>query len=165
MIDHADSLNEGALALSYGNLAETYMMVGKLEQAIDAYKVAMRARGNTGASLTYGYAVSLDRDEQGAEALRVIRSLRRESFEAFRLEHDRGGVFYVPRGEEEYYFALLHEAFGDTEEAIERWNLYIKSGAHPQFQPRAKAHLDALTKQRNKAPPPVPPPDPFRDLR
>jgi tetratricopeptide (TPR) repeat protein len=164
MIDHADSLNEGALGLSYGNLAETFMMVGKLEEAIDAYKVAMRARGNGGTSLTYGYAVALDRDEQGAEALRVIRSLPRESFDRFREEHRLGGVFYVPRGEEHYYFGLLYEAFGEYEDAIDEWQLFLKSGAHPIFQPRAKAHLDALVRARRNRPPPVPPPDPIKDF-
>jgi tetratricopeptide (TPR) repeat protein len=165
MIDHADSLNEGALHLSYGNLAETYMMVGKLDEAIDAYRLALRARGNLGASLTYGYAVALDRDDQGVEAKRVIRSLPRESLTNFEDEYRKGHVFYVPAGEEEYYFALLYEAFGDTEESIERWQAYIKSGAHPQYQPRAKVHLDALTKQRGKAKPPAPPDDPIRDFR
>ncbi|MBX3156605.1 MAG: hypothetical protein KF773_11435 [Deltaproteobacteria bacterium] len=163
MIDHADSLNDGAQTISYGNLAETFMMVGKLEQAIDAYKTAIRVRGGD-ESVVYGYAVALDRDDQGAEARRVIRSLKRESFEAFVRKYREGLVFYVPKGEEYYYLGLLHEAFDEHEEAIEAWQLFVKSGAHPQFQPRAKAHLDALVKGRRHRPPVVPPPDPFKDL-
>ena len=57
----------------------------------------------------------------------------------------KGDTFFVPRGEEYYYFALAAEAFDHDEEAVEYWQRYIQSGAHPQFQPRARAHLAALS--------------------
>jgi hypothetical protein len=60
----------------------------------------------------------------------------------------RGDTFFVPEGEKHYYFALSDEAFGFDEEAIDNWKRFIASGAHPQYQPRAKAHLEALMKKK-----------------
>ena len=59
-------------------------------------------------------------------------------------------TFFVPYGEEFYYFALAYEAFGMTESAIEYWQKYLMSGAHPEYQPRAKAHLDPLLAERRR---------------
>ena len=70
----------------------------------------------------------------------------------------RGDTFFVPEGEKFYYFALGEEAFGLDDDAINFWRLFLNSGAHPQFQPRAKAHLDALLKKRRKSPLPIEPP-------
>ncbi len=81
------------------------------------------------------------------------------------MKVQQGGTFFVPEGEKFYYFALSDEAFGFEDEAIENWQRYIKSNAHPEFQPRAKAHLDVLLakKQRRKAVPIDPPwPELFR---
>ena len=47
-------------------------------------------------------------------------------------------------------FALAEEAFGQYEAAAVEWRAFIKSGAHPQYQPRAKQHLTALQGKRNK---------------
>src|SRR5262245_14685149 len=46
--------NRYSKKLLYGNLAETYMMVGRLDDAIDAYKEAWAAGGNI--SVVYGMA-------------------------------------------------------------------------------------------------------------
>lgn len=162
MLDHADSLSDGSLHTSYGNLAETLMMLGNMDEALEAYRESIR-RAHIGFSTEYGYAVALDRDEQTGEAMRILRFLKKKSLEDFEKDIADHLTFFVPTGEEEYYLALAHEAFDDVDEAIEHWNLYLKSGAHPQFQPRAKAHLDALVKKRRTMPPPVPPPDPFQD--
>lgn len=57
-------------------------------------------------------------------------------------------VFLVPAGEESYYFGLAFEAFGQLDEAIEHWRAFLRSGAHPQYHPRAKKHLDKLLAQK-----------------
>ena len=132
------------------NLAETYMMLGKLDQAIDTYREALRSSRHT--ETLYGLAVALDRDERGGQAHDLIVSQGEASMEEFHERVSNGTTFFVPRGEEYYYFALAYEAFGKTEDAIEYWQKYIDSGAHPEFQPRARAHLDPLLaakKRRN----------------
>jgi tetratricopeptide (TPR) repeat protein len=149
--DTGDGMNERVL----GNLAETYMMLGRLEEAIDTYKEALRGASDT--STWYGFAVALDRDERTDQALDVIRSLGEDERDNFHANVMRGRTFFVPAGEKYYYFALVDEALGSFDDAIEGWKAFIDSGAHPQYQPRAKAHLDALLKKRKSAPPANPP--------
>jgi len=135
----------------YGNLAETYMMVGRLDDAIDAYKEAINAGADT--SVVYGLAVALDRDERSAQALNLIRSKNaRSDYQQFMNKYVNHLVFYVPSGEEFYYFALIEEALGAYDASIQHWQQYIASGAHPQYQPRAKAHLDSLLAQKRLRP-------------
>ncbi|HLL20954.1 MAG TPA: hypothetical protein VK427_02435, partial [Kofleriaceae bacterium] len=61
------------------------------------------------------------------------------------------------------YYALAEEAFGNHDAALGYWRMFVGSGAHPQFHPRAKQHIDALAKKRASRP--APPPDPFLDVR
>jgi tetratricopeptide (TPR) repeat protein len=136
------------------NLAETYMMLGRVEEAIDMYREALR-RGASSSTM-YGYAVALDRDERTGEATDVVQSVGRKALDEFHRSVMTGETFFVPRGEEYYYFALAHEAFDEYDEAIEYWQKYIQSGAHPEFQPRAKAHLAALTAKHHAGIPKAP---------
>ena len=102
-----------------------------------------------GVSTVYGLAVALDRSHRGALALDFIRSQGLQGWELFRAQYNRHAIFFVPEGEVEYYFALRAEPFGEIAEAVDHWKAFIRSGAHPQFQPRAKEHLDALLLRRN----------------
>lgn len=158
LLDRADGLTMLRLEQVWGNLAETYMMLGKLDEAIEAYQVSIDKGASS--STYYGKAVALDRDERTAEALDIIKRQGIEAFDDFKDDIRLGGVFYVPAGEEFYYFGLIYEAFGYVNEAIANWKLFLKSGAHPQFQARAKQHLDALAAKAVARPRP-PPPDPF----
>lgn len=140
-----------------GNLAETYMMLGRVDDAIETYREALRGGSDT--ATWYGYAVALDRDERTQQALDVIKSLGRDQRDLFHTKVIRGDSFFVPEGEKYYYFALVDEALGLEDDAINYWRLFLNSGAHPQFQPRAKAHLDALLKKKKQRPAlPIEPP-------
>jgi tetratricopeptide (TPR) repeat protein len=145
ILARSDVPDETALA----NLAETYMMLGRLDDAIDTYRQALRTSRNT--ETLYGLAVALDRDERGAQAKELIVAQGEQAMAEF---HRRVTVlkqtFFVPYGEEFYYFALAYEAFGMTESAIEAWQKYLVSGAHPEYQPRAHAHLDPLLADRKR---------------
>ncbi len=126
------------------NLAETYMMLGRLDEAIDTYRQALRSNRNT--ETMYGLAVALDRDERGSQAKDVIIAQGQQALADFSAKIETGKTFFVPEGEEFYYFALSFEAFGRTEDAIKAWKVYIEKKPHPEFVPRAKAHLEALLK-------------------
>jgi tetratricopeptide (TPR) repeat protein len=139
-----------------GNLAETYMMVGRLEDSIEMYKLALRGAADT--STWYGFAVALDRDERSNQALEVIASLGKEQRDQFHARVARGDTFFVPEGEKFYYFALVDEALGMEDDAITFWRQYLNSGAHPQFQGRARAHLDVLLKKKRTRSPLIEPP-------
>ena len=141
-MDAADGAGEHVV----GNLAETYMMVGRIEESIEMYRQALRGASDT--STWYGFAVALDRDERTNQALEVISALGREQRDTFHARVIRGDTFFVPEGEKFYYFALVDEALGLEDDAINYWRQYIASGAHPQYQPRARAHLDALLRKK-----------------
>jgi len=162
LLERPDGVQGLVVQPIWGNLAETYMMLGRLDEAIETYQTAIRLGADT--STYYGLAVALDRDERTAEALDVIRGQGPRAFEQFKLQYHQQRIFFVPRGEEFYYLALASEALGYTTDAITQWRLFLQSGAHPPFQARAKAHLDALL-ARPKPPAPTTrlrAPSPFR---
>jgi tetratricopeptide (TPR) repeat protein len=148
------------LAFTWPNLAETYMMLGRLDDAIDAYKESLRTGART--STWYGLAVALDRDGRGALARDVMIAQGMAGYTLFRREVDNHRTFYVPRGEQYYYFALAEEALALYDEALDHWNKFIASGAHPQYQPRAREHVDALLAKRRAGQLPKPPTDFYR---
>ena len=127
------------------NLAETYMMLGDLEGAITAYRAALREHPQ--ASTAYGLAVALDRDGQGRGAREVARDQGLDAYQGFVTDVEEGHTFFVPAGEENYYFALIEESFGRTTEAIDHYREFLRSGAYPQYQARAQENLDALLKK------------------
>jgi tetratricopeptide (TPR) repeat protein len=147
ILRRAESMPDSGLEEVYGNLGETHMMLGRLDEAIDAYREAVGRGGKI--STVYGLAVALDRDDRGAQARDAILGLGREAVLKFKEDVGIGTTFFVPAGEVNYYYALIDESYGFDDAAIEAWDLYLKSGAHPQYQPRARAHRDALLKRRH----------------
>jgi tetratricopeptide (TPR) repeat protein len=138
-----------------GNLAETYMMLNRLDDAIASYYRAI-VLGAARVSTVYGLAVALDRDGSGDQAIRQIQGQGAEGFDAFTKECMRHTVFFVPAGESGYYFALASEAAGNYGVALSLWIRYIASGAHPEFQARAREHIEAL-RDKHVHPEPLPP--------
>jgi tetratricopeptide (TPR) repeat protein len=138
LVERSDlrSLPADQVATWLANLAETYMMVGRLADAIETYQRALGYR----ADFTYGYglAVALDRDGQTALAREVMVSYA--ATDRMRDLH-RGAVFFVPDGEIDYYLALGHEALGDFDQAVAHYRRFIASGAHPRYQARAAENL------------------------
>jgi tetratricopeptide (TPR) repeat protein len=124
------------------NLAETYMMVDRLDDAIATYERAAAIGADT--STLYGLAVALDRDGQGTRARRIIADQGKDAFEQFQASVAIGRTFFVPEGEAYYYLALVNEALGLNQQAIIHYDLFLRSGAHPQYQARAKHNRDAL---------------------
>lgn len=142
ILDRADGMTDASIEGVWGNLAETYMMLGQLEPAIDAYRTALRMGASS--STAFGLAVALDRDDNYPAAAELIRNLSQDAILDFRKAFINKSIFFVPRGEELYYFALIDQVLGYDAEAIGFWQQFIASGAHPQYQPRAKQHLDEL---------------------
>jgi tetratricopeptide (TPR) repeat protein len=142
-----NALDPGDAATWLANLAETFMMVGRLDDAIDTYK---RALDFSNQSLYgYGLAVAYDRDDQGALAREIMLShAHSDQLRAL----DRDGIFFVPEGERHYYLALGNEAMGNLELARQHYQRFIDSGAHPRFQPRARQHLSRLKAHTGRGP-------------
>lgn len=136
------SSNLAERSLIMGNLAETFMMLGDLDRAIETYREAQRLSPEL--TRAFGLAVALDRDEQEAAAYEVLRGQGPGAVAQFIDQVERGGVFFVPDGEVAYYLGLGAAFEGDEVTAIEHFQAFIASGAHPGYQPRARAHLAAL---------------------
>lgn len=143
----------------WSNLAETYMMLGRLDDAVDAYR---HITSPADISTLYGAAVTLDRAGRGGKALELLRDRGPEAFAQFQQNVRTGQTFFVPAGEQFYYFGLGAEALGQYSDALEYFELFVQSGAHPQFHARAKEHIAELAKKRGKAPPL---PEPTREFR
>jgi tetratricopeptide (TPR) repeat protein len=139
----ADDPNRG---LVLGNLAEGYMMVGQIENAIPTYIEALEYI--QGPSMYYGLAVAYDRDGQGAKAREIIKALGETQFQSWYDDVAAGKTFYVPEGEVHYYLGLAYEALGESKEAVKSYRRFIKSGAHPQYQERAKENIDKLSDKK-----------------
>jgi tetratricopeptide (TPR) repeat protein len=127
-----------------GNLAESHMMLGDLDAAIESYRAAVLEPSGGRTSIFYGLAVAYDRDGQGAKAREIITAFGEDAFQKWGLEVIVGDTFYVPEGEVYYYYALAYQALGHDQEAAKNWQRFLDSGAHPIYQPRARAHLAAL---------------------
>ncbi len=166
-LEHAAHDYEEILALSdpadqvdtvVNNLAETYMMLDRLDESIATYGEALRRSPRPEASL--GLAVALDRAGRVDDAREEILSIGIEGIQEFVHSVERHDTFFVPEGEKFYYFALIAEATGGYDRAIGLWREYIQSGAHPEFQPRARQHITTLL-----ATPKTPPRDPpYREV-
>lgn len=143
-LDPVDVLTSGRRrrAISLGNLAETHMMLGDLDLAIEAYRRAESLDPEV--TRAFGLAVALDRDHQPGAAREVLRAQGEDGFRQFIAQVQGGGVFFVPAGEVGYYLGLGAEAAGDDLAAIEHFERFVRSGAHPRYQPRAREHLAAL---------------------
>lgn len=155
-LDRSDGISSGGNEQLLGNLAETYMMLNQLDDSVATY-LQVVAIGLARTSTIYGLAVALDRNGDTEQAMRRIQAQGEVGLESFTIEFMRKSVFFVPAGESNYYFALANEAFGNDGPALEYWNRYLQSGAHPEFQPRARAHIEALRKRhvRPEAPAPL----------
>src|SRR5262249_29847346 len=91
------------------NLAESYMTVGRLPDAILHYRKSAQL-DPTSALTLFGLAVALDRDEQQPEARRVMQK-------ALGLDKTMASlglpeVFFIPMGDVHYYYALGHDVGG-----------------------------------------------------
>jgi tetratricopeptide (TPR) repeat protein len=134
-----------------GNLAETEMMLGDLDNAIIHYRRTLEIDQNV--AHYFGLAVALDRDEQGSQARAILRTFGLGGVLDMEKKIRSGDVFYVPEGEVYYYLALGYDAIGVNDQAKQYYDAFLTSGAHPQFAPRARANREALAHRPHRVPP------------
>jgi len=131
------------------NMAEMYMMVGRLDESIATFQRALALEVKP--SHVLGLAVALDRHGQGAKAREITKLfLSERGFDSFIANLRTGQVFYVPSGEAHYYLALAHENFGLFSQAKAHYLDFVLSGAHPQFHARARINIANLAKRIEK---------------
>jgi tetratricopeptide (TPR) repeat protein len=155
-------------ATTYTNAGELLMAAGRLGEAEEHYREAVRletsapvaARIETSHALTlasYGLAVTLDRAGQPEAAREMMaRALvldpRHATLTA--AEQPDADVFFVPDGDVYYYLGLAAEVAGDADEGAAAFQEFLRRHPHDASAPRARAHLDALVALARAVAPP-----------
>lgn len=128
------------------NRAEIHMMLGQLPEAIEWYRRALGWQRDN--SWAFGLAVAYDRAGYSSRARELMSSYATAgALEQLVDQLVKKNVFYVPEAEVYYYFGLMHEVLGNYDLAIDRFQKFIASGAHPEFQARARHNITVLKKK------------------
>jgi tetratricopeptide (TPR) repeat protein len=129
------------------NRAEIHMMLGQMEAAIEWYQQALSYQPEP--NWAFGLAVAYDREGHAMRAREILaayvtKSTAQQFIHELKVTKE---LFFVPKGEVHYYLALIQESLGNYDLAIASFRDYIASGAHPQFQARARHNIRALQKK------------------
>jgi tetratricopeptide (TPR) repeat protein len=132
------------------------MALGRLPEAQDRYREAIRLEGQTAAGREhdenlalayYGLAVALDRDEQpGAAREAAARALELDGRMAL-IEpgrDDDAGIFFVPPGDVHYYRGVALMALGRAREAGDAFQRFAAEQPRSRWAARVAAHLATL---------------------
>jgi len=144
---------------AYSNSAEILMALGRLGEAQDRYREAIRLEDQARPAVPghdrdeylalayYGLGVALDRDEQTQAAREAIaRALLHDPKLAI-LDAARDGrsdVFFVPPGDVHYYRGLALMVMGRPREATDALQRFLSEQRQSRWTKRAEAHLLAL---------------------
>jgi tetratricopeptide (TPR) repeat protein len=131
----------------WGNSAETAMALGRLDDAIRRYELALErsAYGEPEWQLSlWGLGVALDRDGQVDRASKTIQRVLERDPSLSRLHED--GVFFAPAGDLYYYEGLGHEVAGDRARAREAFEHFLRAQPGSRWAGRARAHLAGLAR-------------------
>lgn len=124
-----------------GNLAELYMTMGDLQQAIDAYRQVVRDTPKNEHAL-YGLAAALARNGQWQDALaQFLKGVERDPAIRFMKS-----AFFVPKAENDYQKAFLQLALQRYDEAKFYLKRYVASEERPAYKAMGACTLDTLEK-------------------
>ena len=154
-IDDTDPRFAEMLSTYSTNAAELLMALGpdRLDEAITYYETGIQY-GPYESLGYYGAAVAYDRDGQWGKAQELMRqALERDGRGRpdvdRRAPHTMGrlsdlGVYFVPEGDIEYYFALGYHVQGYTKEALRHYKRFLAEVPDTRFAARAKEHIAEL---------------------
>lgn len=124
-----------------GNLAELYMTMGDLKQAIDAYRQVVQDTPKNEHAL-YGLAAALARNGQWQDALaQFLKGVERDPAIRFMKS-----AFFVPKAENDYQKAFLQLALQRYDEAKFSLKQYVASEERPSYKAMGACALDMLEK-------------------
>jgi tetratricopeptide (TPR) repeat protein len=144
---------------AFSNSAEILMALGRLSEAEDRYREAIRLedqpqpfqpghdRDESLALAYYGLGVALDRDDQGQAAREAIaRAVAYDPKLAIldAARDGRNGVFFVPPGDVHYYRGLALMVQGRPREATDAFQRFLGEQRTGRYGKRAEAHLLAI---------------------
>jgi tetratricopeptide (TPR) repeat protein len=147
---------------TYANVAELLMAVGRLPEAEDRYREAIRAdseaadrrlREHSLALGYYGLGVALDRDGQPTAAREMIaRALALDPGMALLqlAQQPSSDVSFVPTGDVHYYLGLANLVAGRSAESEEAFRAFLAAQPDSRWAEEARGHLAVLEAQRKR---------------
>src|SRR6185369_1537588 len=143
-------------ATVYANSAEILMALGRLPEAEDRYREAIRideqvqdrrAREHSLTLSYYGLGVALDRDEQPVAAREMVaRALALDpGLAKLNVAQQPGSdVFFIPEGDVFYYLGLGAEVAGRPADAEAAFREFVARLPRSPWTRRARAHIETL---------------------
>jgi len=159
-------------ATAYSNVAELLMVLGRLDEAAERYRDAIRIDERAGdrrgreqslAFSYYGLGVALDRDQQESAAREAIGravALDPNSSLLHLAQQPGADVFFIPDGDVFYYLGLAAESLGNRDEAGAAFQEYAARQPKGPWLARARAHIAALAPGRATTASPASPSSP-----
>jgi len=141
----------------YSNSAEILMALGRLAEAEDRYREAIRvdeqapdrrAREHSLTLSYYGLGVALDRDDQPVAAREMISralSLDPGLAQLTAAELPGSDVFFIPEGDVFYYIGLAAEVAGRPDDAEAAFREFASRLPKSPWVRRARAHVQAVS--------------------
>jgi tetratricopeptide (TPR) repeat protein len=142
LVDETEPYYASELSTSHSNEAELIMALGRLDEAIAEYQIAVNL--NPIEPLGYfGLAVAFDRDGQWDKAMAAMREGLSRLPGINRLESNE--VFFVPEGDVYYYWALAHQVQGaDPALVIAEYERFLSRARGTKYAQRAREHIAEL---------------------
>jgi tetratricopeptide (TPR) repeat protein len=154
-------------APTYGNAAELLMALGRLGEAEERYREAIRLDSQSTAAgrldsapglifSTYGLAVALDRAGRPGPAREMMARALALDPRLSRLraaEQPGGDIFFLPDGDVFYYIGLASEVAGRMDDAMAAFQEFLGRLPRSAYAARARAHLETLVALERVAPP------------
>lgn len=137
-VGHQASVRAGILQW---NVADTLMAMGRLREAITAYRQAIR-RMPRAAVLRFALAVALQRRGRFEAAGRALRQGLRLDPTARSLASPT--IVWLPASEPLYYQALIQLTQGRLAQAVETWTRFLRAAPDTPWQWAIRMHLRRL---------------------
>lgn len=133
----------GHFAVLWG-LAENYMALGRLDEAIDALQGAARLRPYD-PRVDFALAVAYDRDERLALARGALETALARDGKLSQITRAEHG--HVPAADQHYFLGLARKTLGDVSWAIAHFRRYQEETGDGPWSRRVRAHLQELSAQ------------------
>jgi tetratricopeptide (TPR) repeat protein len=126
----------------YVNMAESYMALGRLAEAIDTL-VQVSRHHNPSARIEHALAAAHDRRQMPDRAREHVRTALRLSPMALLDAPDQ---IFTPPEEALYYLGLAHVETGDLERALFFFRHYLHAHGNGPWRQRAQQHVERLAR-------------------
>ena len=137
---------EAGLDTLHGNLADCYLALGRIDEAIGEYQAAI-ALSPRRALYYFGLAVAYDRDERASRAVEEMG--RALELDANLVELGSPSTYFVPAEDVHYYHGLAHQVAAAADPprrltAIAHFRKYLAVAPPGPWTARAREHLAEL---------------------